>query len=58
MFKFLIIFFLLVIGLIYGGNYIDYKKQRLSTPEFNRRNRLLFVLIFIFIAILIWFKKR
>jgi len=58
MFKFLIVFFLIVLGLIYFGNYIDYRNQKISTNEYNRRIRLFFVLIFIFIGILIWFKKR
>jgi len=58
MFKFLIVFFLLIIGLIHFGNYFDYQKGRLTNNEYNRRTRLLFVLIFIFIGILIWVRKR
>jgi uncharacterized protein HemY len=58
MFKFLIVFFLLVFGLIYIGNYADYKNQKISTNEYNKRLRLFLILIFIFIGILIWLKKR
>ncbi|HKG07295.1 MAG TPA: hypothetical protein VKB19_12585 [Pedobacter sp.] len=58
MFKFLIVFFLFVLGLIYLGNYIDYKNQKITTVDYNRRIRLFFVLIFIFIGILIWFKRH
>jgi uncharacterized protein HemY len=58
MFKFLIVFLLLVLGLIYIGNYADHKNQKISTHEYNKRLRLFIILIFIFIGVLIWLKKR
>jgi len=58
MFKYLIIFCILVFGLIYFGNYIDYKNQKISRKEYDRRIRLFIILLFIIIFILVWIKKR
>ncbi|WP_169304321.1 hypothetical protein [Pedobacter frigoris] len=58
MFKFLIVIFILVLALIYFGNYLDYKKQRINKKEYDRRVRLFIALILIIIALLVWLKKR
>ncbi len=58
MFKFLVIFFIVVLGLIYIGNYIDLKNHKINKKEYNRRIRFFIVLIFIAIGILVWIKRR
>ena len=58
MFKFLIVILILVLALIYFGNYIDYRKQHISRKEYDRRIRLFIALIFVVIAILVWLKRR
>lgn len=58
MFKYLVIFFVLVLGLIYIGNYIDLKNQKISKKEYDRRIRFFIILIFIILGILVWIKRR
>lgn len=58
MFKYLVIFFVLILGLIYLGNYIDLKNQKISKKEYDRRIRLFIVLLLIILGILIWIKRR
>lgn len=58
MFKYLVIFFIVVLGLIYIGNQIDLKNQKISKKEYDRRIRLFIALIFIVIGILVWIKRR
>ncbi len=58
MFKFLVIFFVVVLGFIYVGNYIDLKNDKINKKEYNRRIRFFIVLVFILIGILIWIKRR
>nr|WP_162988948.1 hypothetical protein [Pedobacter schmidteae] len=58
MFKYLVIFFIVVLGLIYIGNQIDFKNQKISKKEYDRRIRLFIALIFIVIGILVWIKRR
>lgn len=58
MFKYLVIFFVFVLGLIYIGNYIDLKNQKISKKEYDRRIRFFIVLIFMVLGILVWIKRR
>lgn|GEM_PF-1909843 len=58
MFKYLVIFFVIVLGLIYIGNQIDLRNQKISKKEYDRRIRFFIVLIFIVIGILVWIKRR
>lgn len=58
MFKFLVIFFVVVLGFIYVGNYIDLKNHKINKKEYSRRIRFFIVLIFILIGILVWIKRR
>ncbi len=58
MFKYLVIFFVLVLGLIYVGNYIDLKNQKISKKEYDRRIKFFIILFFIVVGILVWLKRR
>ncbi|WP_158622652.1 hypothetical protein [Pedobacter sp. KBW06] len=58
MFKYLIIFFIVVLSLIYFGNYLDYKNNKMDRAEYNRRVRLFFFLVVIIFAIVVWLRKR
>ncbi|SDJ53094.1 hypothetical protein SAMN04487898_103177 [Pedobacter sp. ok626] len=58
MFKYLVIFFLVVLSLIYIGNNLDLRNNKISKKEYDRRIRFFIVLIFIAIGILVWIKKR
>ncbi|WP_157262985.1 hypothetical protein [Pedobacter steynii] len=58
MFKYLIIFFIVVLSLIYFGNYLDYKNNKMSSKEYDRRVRLFFALVIIIFAIIVWLRKR
>lgn len=56
MLKFLIIVFLVVLVIIYTGNYIDYKNNKITRKEFERRIRFFIALVFILIFIVMYFK--
>jgi len=58
MFKYLIVFCLVGMVLIYMGNYFDLQRQKISRKEYDRRVRLSVLLLFIVIAILVYLKKR
>lgn len=58
MFKYLIVFCLIGMLLIYLGNYFDLQRQKINKKEYDRRVRLFIVLIFIIIAVLTYLKKR
>ncbi|SMD10620.1 hypothetical protein SAMN04488101_113135 [Pedobacter nyackensis] len=58
MFKYLVIFFVIVLSLIYIGNRIDLGNQNISKKEYDRRTKLFLVLILISIGILVWIKRR
>ncbi|SEA69026.1 hypothetical protein SAMN05443550_104370 [Pedobacter hartonius] len=58
MFKYLIVFCLIGMVLIYMGNYFDLQRQKISRKEYDRRVRLSVLLLFIVIAILVYLKKR
>jgi len=58
MFKYLIVFCLVGMVLIYMGNYFDLQRQKISRKEYERRIRFFIVLLFIIIAILTYLKKR
>jgi cell division protein FtsW (lipid II flippase) len=58
MFKYLIVFCLVGMLLIYMGNYFDLQRQKISRKEYDRRIRFFIVLLFIIIAILTYIKKR
>jgi len=58
MFKYLIVFCLVGMVLIYMGNYFDLQRQKISRKEYDRRVRLSIALMFIVIAILVYLKKR
>jgi len=58
MFKYLIVFCLIGMLLIYLGNYFDLQRQKITRKEYDRRVRLSIVLVFIVIAILTYLKKR
>lgn len=58
MFKYLIIFSLVGLMLVYLGNYFDLQRQKISKKEYDRRSRFFIVLVFILIAILVYFKKK
>jgi uncharacterized membrane protein YdjX (TVP38/TMEM64 family) len=56
MFKFLIIFFLVVLVIIYIGNYIDYRNNKITRKEFERRIRFFIALVFIMIFIVMYIR--
>jgi len=58
MFKYLIVFCLVGMVLIYMGNYFDLQRQKISRKEYERRIRFFIVLLFIIVAILTYLKKR
>jgi cell division protein FtsW (lipid II flippase) len=58
MFKYLIIFVLIGLLLIFTGNYYDLQRNKINRKEYNRRNRFFIVLVFIVIAILLYIRKR
>ncbi|ETZ22216.1 hypothetical protein N824_25140 [Pedobacter sp. V48] len=58
MFKYLFIIVVVVLGLIYFGNHLDYKKQKISRKEYERRNRLFIALVFIIAGIIFWLRRR
>jgi len=58
MFKYLIVFCLVGMVLIYMGNYFDLQRRKISRKEYDRRVRLSVALLFIVIAILVYLKKR
>jgi uncharacterized membrane protein YidH (DUF202 family) len=58
MFKYLIVFCLVGMVLIYMGNYFDLQRQKISRKEYDRRTRLSVLLLFIVIAVLAFLRKR
>jgi uncharacterized membrane protein len=58
MFKYLIVFCLVGLVLIYMGNYFDLQRQKISRKEYDRRTRFFVVLLFIIIAAITYLKKR
>jgi hypothetical protein len=56
--KYLIIFCLVGLTLIYMGNYYDLKRQKITHAEYNRRFRFTYILVLIVIAILLYLRKR
>ncbi|MDR6782080.1 Ca2+/Na+ antiporter [Pedobacter africanus] len=58
MFKYLVIIFVIILGLIYVGNYIDLRNHKINKKEYDRRIRFFIVLIFILIGILVWIKRK
>jgi len=58
MFKFLIVFCLVGLVLIYMGNYFDLQRHKISRKEYDRRIRFFVVLLFIIVAAITWLKKR
>jgi uncharacterized membrane protein YidH (DUF202 family) len=58
MFKYLIVFCLVGMVLIYMGNYFDLQRQKISRKEYDRRVRLSIVLMFIVVAVLAYLKRR
>ena len=58
MFKYLIVFCLVGMVLIYMGNYFDLQRQKISRKEYERRIRFFIVLLFIIIAAITYLKKR
>ncbi|WP_432713029.1 hypothetical protein [Pedobacter sp.] len=58
MFKILIVLVLLGLMLIFAGNYMDVRRGKISKKEYDRRSRFFIVLVFIAIAIFVYFKKR
>jgi len=58
MFKYLIVFCLVGLVLIYMGNYFDLQRQKISKKEYDRRTRFFIVLLFIIIAAVTYLKKR
>jgi hypothetical protein len=58
MFKYLIIFCLIGLSLIYIGNYFDLQRQKISRKEYDRRTRFFIILVFILIAIITYLRKK
>jgi len=58
MFKYLIIFILIGLILIFTGNYFDLQRHKINNKEYNRRNRFFIVLVFIVIGLLLYFRKK
>lgn len=58
MFKYLIVFVLLGLMLIFIGNYLDLRRLKINKKEYDRRSRFFIVLVFIIIAIAVYFKKK
>ena len=58
MFKYLLIFVIVGMVLIYMGNYFDLQRDKISRKEYDRRIRFFIVLLFIIVAILVYIKRR
>lgn len=58
MFKFLLVVCIIGMGLIYLGNYLDLRRNKISRKEYDRRIRIFVVLGFILLAIVVYLKKR
>ncbi|WP_158798036.1 hypothetical protein [Pedobacter sp. L105] len=58
MFKYLIVFCLIGLLLIYLGNYFDLQREKISRKEYDRRIRFFILLIFIIIAALAYMRRR
>jgi len=58
MFKYLIVFILIGMLLIYLGNYFDLQREKISRKEYDRRIRFFIILIFIVIAALTYLSKK
>ncbi len=58
MFKYLLIFVIVGMVLIYMGNYFDLQRNKISRKEYDRRIRFFIVLLFIIVAIMVYIKRR
>lgn len=58
MFKYLIVFCLVGMVLIYMGNYFDLQRGKISRKEYDRRIRFFIILLFVIIAVLTYLSKR
>lgn len=58
MLKYLIIICGIFLGIIYFGNYIDYRNNKISKNEYDRRIKLFIVLVIIVILVALWLRKR
>ncbi len=58
MFKYLIIIFAVALSFIYFGNYVDFKNNKMSRKEYDRRVKLFIVLVVILVAAIFWLRKR
>lgn len=58
MFKYLIVFFLVGLMLIFMGNYFDFQREKINKKEYDRRTRLTIALVFIAIAIVVYLKRK
>jgi len=57
-FKYLIILVLLGLTLIFIGNYVDLRRGKINKKEYDRRTRFFIVLVFIAVAIVVYFKRK
>jgi len=58
MLKFLVIVGSIFLGIIYFGNYVDYRNNKISKNEYDRRIKLFIILVIIVVIILLWLRKR
>ncbi|HEY0175945.1 MAG TPA: hypothetical protein VGC08_06180 [Pedobacter sp.] len=58
MFKYLIVFCLIGMVLIYLGNYFDLQREKISRKEYDRRTRLSILLLFIVVAVLAYLRRK
>lgn len=58
MFKYLIVFCLIGMLLIYLGNYFDLQREKITRKEYDRRVRLSIILLFIVIAVIAYLRKK
>ena len=58
MLKFLVIVVGIFLGVIYFGNYIDYRNNKISRNEYDKRIKLFIILVIIIILIALWLRKR
>jgi len=58
MIKYLIIICGIFLGIIYFGNYIDYRNNKIGKKEYDKRIKLFIVLVIIVILFALWLRKR
>ncbi|WP_165305041.1 hypothetical protein [Pedobacter sp. SYP-B3415] len=51
MFRFLVIFLVISMALLYLGNYLDYKQNRITRKEFDRKIRVFILLGLVLIIV-------